>query len=161
MRFRTVRGVRCGINLGNALDALPSSRRRLPIIVDHLDVIREAGFDTVRLPVAWSQHASVHAPFDISPLFFGAVDTMIQGALDRDLSVVVNVHHYDEMSVDPAAHHGRFLALWTQVAERYDTVPTGAEVRTAQRAAPLADRPAMERPGRRSAGVVRAATHAT
>ena len=121
--FRTVRVVRRGINLGNALDALPSSRRRLPIVVDHLDVIRGAGFDTIRLPVAWSQHAAVRAPFDISPRFFAAVDTMLHGALERDLSVVVNVHHYDELSVDPGAHRGRFLALWTQVAERYAALP--------------------------------------
>ena len=123
MRFRTVRVVWRGINLGNALDAVPSSRRRLPIVVDHLDVIRDAGFDTVRLPVAWSHHAAARAPFDISPLLFAAVDTMILGALDRDLSVVVNVHHYDELSVDPVAHRGRFLALWTQVAERYAALP--------------------------------------
>jgi endoglucanase len=116
--------VRHGINLGNALDALPSNRRRLPVVVRDLDVIRGAGFDTVRLSVAWSQHASVRAPFDISPRFFAAVDAMILGAVDRDLSVVVDVHHYDELCADPAPHRRRFLALWTQIAERYAELPS-------------------------------------
>jgi endoglucanase len=121
---RTVGIVRRGISLGNALDALPSSRRRLPIVLDHLDVIRDAGFDTVRLPVAWSQHASARAPFDISPAFFAVVDAMILGALERDLGVVVNVHHYDEVCAEPVAHRRRFLALWTQIAERYAELPS-------------------------------------
>lgn len=116
--------MRRGVNIGNALDALPSSRRRLPVVVGHLDVIRDAGFDTVRLPVAWSQHAAVDAPFDIAPGFVAAVDEMVLGALERDLGVVVNVHHYDELCADPAGHRERFLALWNQIGERYAELPS-------------------------------------
>jgi endoglucanase len=115
--------VRRGINLGNALDSVPSRPRRLTVVVDHLDVIRDAGFDTVRLPVAWSHHASPHPPFAISPRLFTAVDEMVLGALERNLSVVVDVHHYGELCADPAAHRQRFLALWTQIAERYAASP--------------------------------------
>ena len=103
---------------------MASSRSRLPVVVDHLDVIRDVGFDTVRLPVAWSQHASRRSPFHISPRFSTAVDAMIQGALERDLSVIVDVHHYDELCADPATHRKRFLALWTQIAERYAELPS-------------------------------------
>ena len=113
-----------GINIGNALDALPSNRRRLAVVVDHLDVIRDAGFDTVRLPVAWSHHASVRPPFNISPRFLTVVDEMVRGALERDLSVVVDVHHFDELCADPATQRKRFLALWTQIAERYAELPS-------------------------------------
>ena len=116
--------VRRGINLGNTLDALSSQRRRLPVAVEHLDVIRDVGFDTVRLPVAWSHHASSRPPFVISPRLFAAVDEMVLGALERNLSVVVDVHHYDELSADPAAHRPRFLALWAQIAERYADSPS-------------------------------------
>jgi endoglucanase len=116
--------VRRGINLGNTFDALTSTCRGLPVLVDHLDVIRDAGFDTVRLPVAWSHRASAHPPFAISPRLLSAVDEMVLAALDRDLSVVVDVHHYDELCADPAAHRKRFLALWTQIAERYADSPS-------------------------------------
>ena len=49
---------------------------------------------------------------------------MILGALQHDLSVVVDVHHYDALCVDPAPHRRRFLALWTQIAERYAELPS-------------------------------------
>ena len=111
------------MNIGNALDALPSDRWHLPVVVDHLDVIRAAGFDTVRLPIAWSQHASERPPFQIPPRFCEAVDELILGALERDLNVVVNVHHYNELCADPAAHRDRFLTLWTQIGDRYADLP--------------------------------------
>jgi endoglucanase len=91
--------------------------------LDLLDVIRDAGFDTVRFPVAWSQQAAERVPFTIRPTLFAAVDDMVAGALERDLEVVVDVHHYDELCAHPAAHHDRFLALWTQIGERYAELP--------------------------------------
>jgi len=120
---RTVQPVRRGMNLGNAMDAPRSGGRRLPEVLGHLDVIRDAGFDTVRLPVVWSYHASARPPFQIPPDFFGAVDELMLGALERDLSVVIDVHHYDELCADPARHHDRYLALWTQIGERYADLP--------------------------------------
>jgi endoglucanase len=108
----------------HALDVLPSGRRRLPVDLDRLDVIRDAGFDTVRLPTAWSEHALSRAPFDISPQFFAAVDGLVLGALERDLSVVVNVHHHEDVCAQPAAHRRRYLALWTQIADRYADLPS-------------------------------------
>jgi endoglucanase len=115
--------VRRGVNLGNALDALPGSVQRLDVGLELLDVIRDAGFDTVRLPVAWSQHAETRAPFTIRPSLFAAVDRLIDGALARDLELVVDVHHYDELCADPTGHRNRFLALWSQIGERYAELP--------------------------------------
>jgi endoglucanase len=112
------------MNIGNALDVDPGGRRAWAVDVGCLDVIVDAGFDTVRLPVAWSKQASASAPFDIRPAFFADVDLLIDGALERDLEVVLNVHHYDELCADPAAHRDRFLALWTQIGERYGELPS-------------------------------------
>jgi endoglucanase len=119
---RTVRTVRRGINIGNALDVGPDDRRA-SVEVNHLDVIRDAGFDTVRIPVAWSKHASTTSPFEIRPAFFAEVDVLIDAALERELEVVIDVHHYDELCVYPDAHRDRFLALWTQIGERYAGLP--------------------------------------
>lgn len=115
--------VRRGINIGNALDATASERRRFAVEVSHLDVVRRAGFDTVRLPVAWSKHASRQAPFDIDSAFVTTVDELVHGAVERQLDVIVDMHHYDELSADPAAHHDRFLGLWTHIAEHYAALP--------------------------------------
>jgi endoglucanase len=74
----------------------------------HLDVVREAGFDLVRLPVEW---ASEHG--------FDRVDGALDAALRRGLAVVLDVHHFDDVSSDPDRHGPRLLALWERIAGRY------------------------------------------
>jgi endoglucanase len=101
------------------LDAVPS----LPPAERHVDAVRAAGFDTVRLPVRWSAHAEESAPYRIAPAFFAQVDEAVEHALGRDLTVVLNVHHYHELMAAPADHEARFLALWRQVAARYSGRP--------------------------------------
>ncbi|MBC6460922.1 glycoside hydrolase family 5 protein [Actinomadura sp. HBU206391] len=108
-----------GINFGNALDAPEGGERALRLRERHFDEVREAGFDTVRLPVKWSAHAAESAPYRISAECFEHVDRAIDHAIGRDLDVVLNVHHYDELCEAPDEHEGRFLALWRQIAPRY------------------------------------------
>ncbi len=112
-----------GISLGNALDAPPDAAQRLELAEHHFDVVKDAGFDTVRLPVRWSGHAAESAPYRIDPDFFVHVDEAIAHALERGLNVVLDVHHYDEIQADPDRHEGRFLALWDQIARRYAGQP--------------------------------------
>jgi endoglucanase len=117
--------VRRGVNVGNAFDWLSDHGDRLRIEGRHFDVIAAAGFDTVRLPVRWSGHAATTPPFTIDGEFFDAVDETVDRALARGLEVVVDLHHYDELCADPAGHADRFVALWSQIAERWaDRPPT-------------------------------------
>ena len=108
-----------GINLGNALDAPREGAWGLTLHEEHLQEIAETGFDSVRVPVRWSAHAQLDAPFTIDPAFFERVDWAVRQALGRGLKVVLNVHHYDELNLDPEGERRRFLALWSQIAERY------------------------------------------
>jgi endoglucanase len=108
-----------GINFGNALDALPDAAWTLELTEHHFDVARDAGFDTVRLPVRWSGHADDAPPYRIDPDFLVRVDWAIANALERNLNLVLTVHHYDELQAAPDRHEARFLALWGQIAPRY------------------------------------------
>ena len=112
-----------GINLGNALEAPREGDWGLTIQERHLDAIADAGFRTVRLPVKWSAHAAATAPYALDPGILARVDEVVGWALARGLQVIVNVHHYDEMAVDPAAHVDRWSAIWRQVAERFRDAP--------------------------------------
>lgn len=106
-----------GISFGNALGAAGGPEFQLR---DHyFDVVRTAGFNTVRLPVRWSAHAGQSPPYRISPAFFGKVDWAVSQALRRDLNVVLNVHHHHELNDAPHGHRARFLALWSQIAAHY------------------------------------------
>jgi endoglucanase len=116
--------VRRGVNLGNAFDALPGAPR-FALADRHLDLVREAGLDTVRLPVRWSAHAAAEPPYRIDPRFGERVDRVVDAALARDLTVVLDVHHYAEVLDDPDAHAPRLVALWRQLAARYADRPPG------------------------------------
>jgi endoglucanase len=82
-------------------------------------VVREAGLDTVRLPVKWSAHSGATAPYTIDRSFFDHVDRAVGWALRRDLGVVLDIHHFGELSADADGHAARFLALWSQISEHY------------------------------------------
>src|SRR5688572_4711600 len=98
--FAAARALGRGVNMGNALDAPNEGEWGVTIKEEYFDLIREAGFDSVRIPVRWSTHALSEAPYTIDPDFFTRVDQVLGWALERGLLVVLNVHHYEEMAVD-------------------------------------------------------------
>jgi endoglucanase len=107
-----------GINLGNALEAPKEGAWGVTLKAEYFKAIREAGFATVRLPVNWSAHAAKEAPFILDAKFAERVDWAIDQAIENKLNIIVNVHHYDEMNVDPDKHLPRLLAIWEQLAAR-------------------------------------------
>jgi len=114
-----------GINLGNALDAPKEGAWGVTLKAEYFRAIKEAGFDTVRLPVKWSAHAAAEAPFTIDPKFAERVDWAVDQALANKLNIIVNVHHYGEMDTDPDRHLPRLVGLWEQIAARYKDRPAG------------------------------------
>lgn len=112
-----------GINLGNALDAPREGEWGVTLKADYFRAIREAGFETVRLPVKWSAHAQARAPYTIDPVFAPRVDWAIDQALANHLNIIVNVHHYEEMTGEPDKHLPRLIGLWEQISARYKDRP--------------------------------------
>lgn len=112
-----------GVNFGNALEAPEEGSWGVTIQESYVEAIADAGFQTVRLPVKWSGHADLTAPYTLDPVFLARVDEVVSWILERDLNVIIDLHHYDEMSDDPAAHVTRWLAIWRQVAEHYAEAP--------------------------------------
>ncbi len=108
-----------GINLGNALDAPKEGEWGLKLEAGFFQTIKDAGFNSVRIPIRWSAHAQDHAPFAIDPTFFQRIDWAVDQALKRNLAAIINVHHYGPLYLEPNAHWPRFLALWKQIAEHY------------------------------------------
>ncbi len=108
-----------GINIGNALEAPAEGAWGVTIKEEYFDVIKTAGFDSVRLAVCWSAHAGREPPYRIEDSFFKRIDEVIRQANRRDLVVLLTMHHYNELYEHPAGHTARFLALWRQIADRY------------------------------------------
>jgi endoglucanase len=112
-----------GVNLGNALEAPREGVWGLTLEADYFQQIRNAGFDSVRIPIRWSAHGQAEAPYQIDPAFFERVDWGIKQALSCGLVAVINVHHFEELYREPDKCLARFLALWRQIAARYRNQP--------------------------------------
>ncbi len=112
-----------GMNLGNALEAPKEGDWGLKLDTSYFKIIKDAGFQSVRVPVKWSAHAAKDAPFAIDAEFFKRIDWVLDQAEANKLNVILNVHHYDEMDKEPDKHLPRLVALWEQIAKRYKDRP--------------------------------------
>jgi len=115
--------LRRGVNLGNALEAPKEGDWGVTIKDEYFTYLKEKGFNSVRIPVKWSSHALSSSPYTIDDQFFERIDHVINKALDNNLAVILNVHHYDEMMTDPTNHIQRLTSLWEQISERYEKYP--------------------------------------
>ncbi len=112
-----------GVNLGNALEAPREGEWGVTLQESDFQLIKDAGFDSVRIPIRWSAHTAETAPYTVDPEFFARVDWAIDQALSHGLKAVINIHHYDELMTSTQQHEPRFLALWRQIAQRYANYP--------------------------------------
>lgn len=113
-----------GINFGNALEAPNEGEWGFTIREEYFRLIKSKGFSSVRVPVRWSNHTTDEAPYTIEKSFFERVDWVIKNALENELMVIINMHHYEEIFANPAAEKAKFLAMWTQISERYADQPS-------------------------------------
>jgi endoglucanase len=121
--FEVIRQLGRGVNLGNALDAPSEGAWGFSIKPEYFQVIKEAGFGHVRVPIRWSAHAEEKPPYKIEPAFIARVNEVVRQAREQELGVVLNIHHYEEIFGQPLVHRPRFLALWQQIAEHFADQP--------------------------------------
>lgn len=122
-----------GINMGNMLDAPREGDWGPRFEADFPDKVAGA-FDTVRIPVRWSNHAAPTADATIDEAFARRVDQVVDAFLAKGMYVILDVHHYTQISgdaqhgpnefkVDPAVMDERLVNLWKQIAARYRNRP--------------------------------------
>ncbi len=112
-----------GVNLGNALEAPREGAWGMRIQDDYFPTIKQRGFNHVRIPIRWSAHCQKEQPYKVEEEFFKRVEHVVNKALENDLLVVINIHHFEELYQDPLKHKEMFLALWRQIAERFKDYP--------------------------------------
>jgi endoglucanase len=122
--FAAARALGRGVNLGNALEAPSEGAWGVTLREEYFELIHQAGFNAVRLPIRWDAHAAENAPYTIDPVFFARVDRVLNWALRRDLAVIVDFHNYPKLMADPQGQRERYLALWEQIAGHYRDYPT-------------------------------------
>jgi len=112
-----------GINLGNALDAPHEGDWGVTIVPEHFAMAKAAGLDHVRLPVRFSAHADETAPYAIRGALFDRIEWVLEQAARHQLSVIIDLHHYQELMKDPAKHGDRLVGMWQQIADRFKAAP--------------------------------------
>jgi endoglucanase len=112
-----------GVNLGNYLEAPPGEDWGGGYTPSDFDAMRAEGFDHVRIPVAWHHHREPAPGGPVATAFFERVDRLVNLALERDLAVLLNWHHYEAFMQDPAGHEDHLAQGWRQIAARYADFP--------------------------------------
>ncbi|MCQ1835433.1 glycoside hydrolase family 5 protein [Neorhizobium galegae] len=122
-----------GVNFGGTLEAPSEGAWGGRLSTELFAAVRQGGFQTIRLPVRFSSHAALSEPYKLDEAFMKRVDFAINNALSRGLNIIIDFHHYHEMDGDPIEaeevaiglekSRERFLAIWEQLARRYQSLP--------------------------------------
>lgn len=112
-----------GWNLGNALEAIGgetawgNAATTQPLV----DAVAAAGFRTLRIPVAWRQHADAQDRID--PAWLARVAEVVGYARQAGLHVLLNVHWDGGWLVPTHARqaeaNARLARYWTQIATHF------------------------------------------
>ncbi|VAV95589.1 Endoglucanase [hydrothermal vent metagenome] len=111
------------INLANALNAPNEGDWTYRIKKSHIEAVAKAGFDSIRVPIAWSEHTTKTAPYTIDPAFFTRVDEVVNQALSNGLMIILDVHNFEELDKNPTKETPRLRAIWRQIAWHYANAP--------------------------------------
>ncbi|MFG2652481.1 cellulase family glycosylhydrolase [Streptomyces sp. NPDC048436] len=119
-----------GWNLGNSLDAVPDETawgqpRTTKAL---LDKVRAQGFNSIRVPVTWSDHQGAAPNYTIDPAYIKRVKQVVDWAIDDGLYVILDVHHDSwqwtkAMSTDHDKVLSRFNSTWTQISKAFKNEP--------------------------------------
>ena len=140
-----VQDMKIGWNLGNTFDAID-----YPGLTDDLkyescwcnavttkemiDTLKEAGFQTIRIPVSWHNHLTSEATpsvdlidenHGIREVWIDRVQEVVDYAIDNGMYVIINIHHdnseeYLYPSSELLEQSITYITdIWRQVAERF------------------------------------------
>ena len=113
-----------GFNIGNSLDAVGGETAwGNPLITKALvDAIKAAGFNSIRLPVAWSQFSDADN-FIIKAEWLNRVEEVVNYALDNDMYVMINMHWdggwMQPTNADKDYVNNRLAIMWQQIATHF------------------------------------------
>lgn len=113
-----------GWNLGNSLEAVGGETAwGNPMVTQQLiSSVKSAGFNTLRIPVAWSQFSD-SANFVIDEGWKNRVEDVVNYALNEDMYVIIN-NHWDGGWMQPTyaeedyVNH-RLAMMWEQIATHF------------------------------------------
>lgn len=128
-----------GWNLGNTMEA-SNTWTPNPKVTDFetawgqpvttkamIDGIKKAGFNSIRIPVSWSNMMSSDGNYTIDASYFKRVDEIISYAFANDMYVIINDHYdggwWKGFASNKTGCMKHYKNMWTQVAGHYKDYP--------------------------------------
>jgi len=135
--IQVVYDIKIGWNLGNTFDAKPEGITDLStetswgnprVTKELIDLVKESGFNAIRVPVTWGNH--MDADNQIDPEWMERVAEVVGYVLDNDMYCVLNVHHdtgtdgwlrASRSNEEPMK--AKFITMWEQIANHFADAP--------------------------------------
>lgn len=131
-----VSDMKIGWNLGNTLDSSDCSWlsneldyetawQNTKTTKKHIQMLKEAGFNSVRIPVSWHNHLTDTTNYTISQAWLNRVKEVVDYAIEQDMYVIINTHHdIDKNYIYPDNAHltqsKKYINnIWKQVANTF------------------------------------------
>ncbi len=133
--FELMADMKIGWNLGNTLDAhadygvtLGVSQAETywgnPVTTKAMiDAIKNAGFNTVRIPTTYMNHTGSAPNYTIDEAWLNRVQEVVDYVIANDMYCIINIHHENDWLKPKYANQSeceaRLEKLWTQIANRF------------------------------------------
>lgn len=133
-----VADIKIGWNLGNTFDAHNHSGNYRPTATvvsletawvshrttqNNIKAIKNAGFNTIRIPVSWHQVADPANNFKIREEWMKRVAEVVDWAVEEDMYVILNTHHDESIfkftNATVEASLNAFGKIWEQIADHF------------------------------------------
>jgi aryl-phospho-beta-D-glucosidase BglC (GH1 family) len=135
--------IRIGWNLGNTLECsavgagINASPKKFATAwgqpepaAEQFQAVKDAGFNAVRIPVTWYEHLEYNSntgKYHIEENWMNYVKKTVDYAIDRDMFVILNVHHEDWVNVEKFTDatyqvaENKLTSIWGELAEEFKT----------------------------------------
>ena len=136
--MQIVKEMGMGINLGNTMescgdwiaqwgDGTPTSYETAwgsPVVTEPMiKGYAQEGFDSLRIPVAWSNMMKDDGTYTIDSAYMERVKEIVDWALDADLYVIINLHWdsgwLEELPTKYDECMKKYCTIWTQIADEF------------------------------------------
>ncbi len=111
-----------GVNI-IGYDPIWRSRERGRFKEKHFKLIKEAGFDSVRINLHPFRHMDWENDYKLKASWFETCDWAVRNALANDLMVILDMHEFNAIGRDPEGRKPALMSFWRQVAEHYKDAP--------------------------------------
>ena len=116
--------IKIGWNLGNTLDGSPNetSWGNPRTTKAMITAIKNAGFNTIRIPVSWNGHAP-KPDYTINSNWMNRVKEVVGYAVDNNLYIILNSHHDNSIfklhDIEMEESKKALQSIWSQIAEAF------------------------------------------